>query len=50
MCEQVNKFIDRLVEGMETALPKSKFKLKVNLKQKHECRQLPPIKFRRTAI
>ena len=49
MCEPVNKFIDHLVECIETSLPKSKFNLNVNLalKQECECRWLSPIKLRR---
>ena len=45
MCEPVNKFIDHVVQSIETSLPKSKFNLNVNLalKQECECRRLQPI-------
>ena len=45
MCEPVNKFIDHVVQSIETSLPKSKFNLNVNLalKQEYECRRLQPI-------
>ena len=45
----MDKFIDDLVEGIETYLPKSKLNLSIRLalEQQYECRQLPPIELRR---
>ena len=42
--ETVDKFIDDLVEGIETSLPKLNLNLNINfaLKQEYERRQLPP--------
>ena len=47
--EPVDKFIDDLVEGIETSLPQSNLHLNIGLalKQEYECRQLPPIELRR---
>ena len=47
--EPVDKFIDDLVEGIETSLPKSNLHLNIGLalKQEYDCRQLPPIEQRR---
>ena len=49
MRKPVHKFIDHLVESIETSLPKSKFNSNANLalKQEYGCQQLPPIKLRR---
>ena len=49
--EPVDKFIDDLIEGIETFLPQSNLNLNIGfaLKQEYECRQLPPIELRRFA-
>ena len=49
MRKPVHKFIDHLVEGIKTSLPKSKFNSNANpaLKQEYGCQQLPPVKLRR---
>ena len=49
--EPVDKFIDDLIEGIETFLPQSNLNLNNSfaLKQEYECRQLPPIELRRFA-
>ena len=46
--EQVDKFIDDLVEGIETSLSQSNLNLSIGLalKQEYECRQLSPIELR----
>ena len=47
--EPVDKFIDDLVEDIETSLPQSNLQLNVDLALKEECqcRQLPPIELGR---
>ena len=49
--EPVHKFVDDLVEGIETSLPQSNLNLNIcsALKQKYECRQLPPMELRQFA-
>ena len=49
--EPVDKFIDDLIEGIETFLPQSNLNLNNGfaLKQEYECRLLPPIELHRFA-
>ena len=49
--EPVGKFINDLVEGIETSLPQSNLNLNISfaLKQEYDCRQLPPIELCRFA-
>ena len=49
--EPVDKFIDDLVEGIETSLPQSNLNLNIDfaLKREYECCQLPPTELRRFA-